>query len=148
MLKSAEDSGPSPLFGSLWLGERREKEEEKDREGRGEWGFLHSLPLCQPLDVSHSAPAPQKPPVRISSGGWTEEEQSPPPGSPPGGEPRRRGRKLAGGSKGGREAGRREEERGRREGGTEERRLNKETRSWGWQGVQGRGGQTKGSGGT
>lgn len=43
---------------------------------------------------------------------------------------------------------RREEERGRREGGTEERRLNKETRSWGWQGVQGRGGQRKGSRGT
>lgn len=60
----------------------------------------------------------------------------------------REGGKKAGGREQEREAGGREEERGRREGGTEERRLNKETWSWGWQGVQGRGGQRKESGGT
>lgn len=46
-------------------------------------------------------------------------------------------RRLPGGREQGREAGGREEK-GRRKGGTEESRWNKETRSWGWQGVQGR----------
>lgn len=86
------------------------------------------LPLCQPLDAFHPAPAPEKPPVWPSPGGWTEKEQPPPPGSPPGGEQRRKEGRKEGWREGAREGGRREgggerEERGRDGGETFEQRT-------------------------
>lgn len=149
MPKSAGASGPSlsPSLAAWGLWRRRG---EGRREGQKEvWGrhFCSHLPSADPC-MHSTQPQPQRSPQSPSPGGWAEKGQAPPPGSPPGGEQRRKEGKKAGGREQGREAGGREEERGRREGGTEERRLNKEPRSWGWQGVQGRGGGPKGSGGT
>lgn len=127
---------------------RRERGEKRNRgtERRKGRTFSESLPLCQLLDAFHLAPAPEKPPGRKAR--WVDREGTATATWEP---TRRRAEKEGkkpGGREQGREAGGREEERGRREGGTEERRSNKEPRSWGWQGVQRRGGQTRGSRGT
>lgn len=93
----------------LWQsgGQRREGEEEDTgREGRA---FLSLLPLCQPLDAFHSAPAPEKPPVGGSR--WMDREGTATATWEP---TRRRAEKegkKAGGREQGREAGGREEER-------------------------------------
>lgn len=119
--------------------------EEEDRGRAGEEISVLAPPLQAPRCI-HSAPASEKSPVGEPR--WVDREGTATATWEP---TRRRAEKegkKAGGREQGREAGGREEERGRREGGTEERRSNKEPRSWGWQRVQGRGGRSRGSGGT
>lgn len=125
---------------------RKEEEEEEDRDRDGEGISIVASPLPAPGCIPLS-PSPRAAPSWVQPR-WVDREGIATATWEP---TRRRAEKegkKAGGREQGREAGGREEERGRREGGTEERRSNKEPRSWGWQGVQGRGGQTKGSGGT
>ena len=124
----------------------KEKEEEKNRERKGEGISTVASPLPAPRCIPLS-PSPREAPS-LAQPRWVDREGTATATWEP---TRRRAEKegkKAGGREQGREAGGREEERGRREGGTEERRSNKEPRSWGWQGVQGRGGQTRGSGGS
>lgn len=144
MFKSggASGPGPSPLFRSLGAG----GEERRRTEGGKGRAFLSRRPLCKPPHAFYSAPASEKSPVGEPR--WVDREGTATATWEPTRSRAEKEGKKAGGREQGREAGGREEERGRREGGTEERRSNKGPRSWGWQGVQGRGGGSRGAGGT
>lgn len=148
MFTSLGASGPSPGPSlAAWGVEEKRGEEQKGRRTEGGWGghFCSHFP-SPALDASHQ-PSPEAPRRPAQVGGQRRSRTAT-------WEPTRRraekeGRKE-GWWEGAREEGRREGGGGEREerGRDRERRSNKEPRSWGWRGVQGRGGRSRGSGGT
>lgn len=104
------------------------------------------LPFCQPPRCIPLSPSPREAPSQQVQVGGQRRSSHRHLGAHQ--EESREGRKEGwlGGSKGGRQAGGRRRQGGEREG--RRRDANKEPRSWGWQGVQGRGCRSRGSGGT